>query len=462
MSDIKLPVTASPIQLAGVCREWRQIILDYPLLWSHLDLIVHRSTLDRGYTDPTIWAERSRGSKISIHLREYYLFEYIEQDDDDSDTSTEYDDEEFAEAMEPLVRFLRPLMPQVESMTLVLYWPKDYVLSSLIDLWTTHGTLGTARSLKIRSYLEAPPSYLEPSGFASNDLERLQRHRHFFEPLELFHLDNTIMPKWSELSYHNLTSLYLSSFIEEWSLTSAELRAMLSSCPKLQHLTLCGLEVVDNHASQPLVTLNHLKTLFIRSTSNLPLLETVLSVIDSGANSLTLAIFIPVRPPSVKNRALAKMNTFLSRSNVTALHIHSSVIFFLTELGPLPRVRTLSLDGFIIAEEFYGSSVWRRNDVPYINPQPINPELHTWLTLETLHLSKCTLGLDHFRALFSLQRIRSLYLKDCEEEVQSDGQAWTSQPLSEAYTADLIYNSPKVVMYKPGWTPWLFQEYTTC
>ncbi|KAG8785623.1 hypothetical protein FRC12_017349 [Ceratobasidium sp. 428] len=418
---------SGPLVLASVCRQWRNLVLDNRLLWTHLDLKAYNTQPQ--YPNPRLWAERSGGAPISVYIRQFRSREsttqctsdyddynddndyddYYEpyqssyEDDDNNDVPASYDDHFEAPELDNLGTFIASLMQQVCSITLDINDANAAILERLL-----RATSGRAKVLKVMSLDQFDvlniPSWHQRSAFYS---------------LETLHCCNTIPPcrNWR---LYNLTDLRLqvtsTKRYRSWSMSQLEFSSLLSSCPKLQYLMaeIPWFSELPSHVQKP-VLLGELKVLDIKS-EGLSVLESILATINPGEDSLYLSISLFESPERFQIFSFA-LHEFLGRSNVPMLHLRNKYIpSFASQLGSLPHVQTLSLQGWRFTD-LANAGVYQGDHPVYSttnpNPSPGPPYRTLWPQVQQLFLKYCTLEKEHVGHLISSRALQKVVLNHC-------------------------------------------------
>ncbi|KAG9121853.1 hypothetical protein FRC07_002020 [Ceratobasidium sp. 392] len=450
---------SSPLSLASVCRQWRDIILDDKLIWTHLDLELgkqgspgHDLTLD-------MWAKHSRGAPISICIRRNSSLEERERqnpiydddfgvpDYDDDDTPlTYYGEEEEAPAVNNILKLLAVLSRQIVSVTFILCTHNVSILERLL-----RGVSRSTRILKVWA-LDWFPPLIVPHMHQTSSVDFL----------EVLHFHNAA-PPWRNWRFYNLTDLRLQNTSTEgyrWSMTPQELFSVLSKCLKLEYLMMHGIRFSEslNHVQTP-VLLRELKVLDIQSECA-GALEPVLGTINPGEAPLRLSVTLKYFQSQLRT-FLPALRAFANRSNVTMLQVTNSIIpCFASQLGPLPRAQMLSLEGWYItdfahAAEFIGDPKYT------VNPSP-PPAHHTlWPHVQHLYLKHCTIEQEHIRRLISPRSLQTLYLNRCFKYEEAGSSRVLLDPhVTENHLSALSAELPRIQHISDDsveWSDWRFQ-----
>ncbi|KAG8691242.1 hypothetical protein FRC09_011685, partial [Ceratobasidium sp. 395] len=131
--------------ITAVCKHWRQLALDTPALWTHIDI---------GPVTPTkltqISLKRTKDKELHVHV-------YDPQPEVPSQL------EEFKEMSRKVIPMLKPHIHRVRSLDLESYAYSTNFVASVLNLWLNHGNPQIARSLFIhRPYFDGILSVDEP------------------------------------------------------------------------------------------------------------------------------------------------------------------------------------------------------------------------------------------------------------------------------------------------------------
>ncbi|QRV82912.1 F-box-like protein [Ceratobasidium sp. AG-Ba] len=143
----------NPTILSGVCRRWRAVALGHISLWTHLDLVVSRRDTGCRYPSSELWLERLQDAPLYVNIRQYHSFDQDEWDEEELENDSD-DERNPAEMVTSLLDFLTPLIIQMRSLTILLGWPAQYILTALLDRWKDYGVSEDAKILKVESNLE--------------------------------------------------------------------------------------------------------------------------------------------------------------------------------------------------------------------------------------------------------------------------------------------------------------------
>jgi hypothetical protein len=420
------PLLLDPTVLSSVCRLWRQLAVNCRLLWAHLRLVVGGSYNIARHHSEELWAERSQGAPLHLHICQgTSYFDSDSDDDDDPDERADSEEENShpdVKSVSKLLPFITPLKSQIRSLELVLSGPCQYLLSSLLNELITPDVSDSNSMKMLRIKYDLDHMALEfqalhplmTSSHYSSDCQA------FFSSLEVLDLRNITPPWYNMTTLGNLVDLRLEARTgdQEWSVTQAELAAALESCPKLRSLVIVKPAVARSPKSdQWPVRLNELRTLSLRCLFADDELELALSIIAPGPYPLTVRLDFSVLP-GFKPGCLDALRSFCDRSNIATLYGAGVYIYdpwFASEIGTLPRVQTLALQGCYFSDSAHGLFA---EGVPITIPNPSNPTQALWPQLQNLYLYKCRLDKDHLCRLLSLHSIQTLRLKDCGDILQ--------------------------------------------
>ncbi|KAG8721740.1 hypothetical protein FRC08_010621 [Ceratobasidium sp. 394] len=433
----------SPVAIASVCRQWRKVAVNQQSLWTHIDLKASSRDYDYGYYTPEIWAQRSQGAPLYIHIRKHLSFDEMEWHEDEG--SSDHDERHPPLTVRKLLNFLTPLLPRVCSLDLDFPWPLEYVFNAFLHRWLSHGTASLPKSLHVQSSRDLNPLNLDLPAYCSE----------FLRSLEVLTLYNAL-PSWPSLTLSNLVDLQFKVELSYFEMTQVELAAILASCPKLRSFAIDCITIgrTDEPKAHP-VSLDELTVLDIGRSSSISMANDVLAIINPGSGTLSLGLPL-FNLPQYPRSATDNIISFLNRYNVGTLHVYGSPRepSFATHLGPLPRVQTLVFHDCYFSGR---AQVYRRGmDIPetYIDLAPVNPELVLWPQLQNLYLHSCVLEKNHLYSLVLPHSIQTLHMWDCCELPKSPGRFRIEPSAARGYIQLLSKVVPKVVYFQDGCDTW--------
>ncbi|QRV95833.1 F-box-like domain-containing protein [Ceratobasidium sp. AG-Ba] len=418
-----IPLFSSPITLASVCRLWRSIATGSRSLWAHLDILMEPSSR---YPSSAIWLRYLQDSPIQVHIRQralppFYSTAPLDQPSKPEDPAPQepYFWYSLDQNIPRLMTFLNPLMQRASRLEIIagedlrdlLTWVSDVIADlpkqsnlpkELVIIYAEDFGLLRFNSLVFQR--SAP----------SQSVER------FFASLTKLDLRGVIVD-WGYISnLPNLIDLRLekpNGETDDWPITQDQLIKTLSSCPKLRSLILFNIQIKPHQSEtepQPVV-LPELRVLSVRCMVYSREMELVISAITPGPHPLHMSVEL-CEEDELIDSCLVELRSFISRSNVTILDVHSRSFYrwFATQLGPLPNVHTLALH-YIHFSDKPGSAPSRR-----VNPEPMDHRRVIWPQVRTLHLASCGLEERHFRPLVSMHSIETLYLHRCFDDTLSE------------------------------------------
>ncbi|KAG8702999.1 hypothetical protein FRC12_018116 [Ceratobasidium sp. 428] len=453
----------NPVSIGGVCREWRHIAFGHLSLWQHIDLVVGRENTQQGYLNPEIWLELSRGAPLHINIRQYRLVDEGDIEDGwfyDDISSTDDHRDHPAQMACRLRNFLLPLAPQMCSLNLSLTSGMYYLPDLLTDWWSTRGTSGQAKALMVRTDQGLPLLQMEGLDLP-NFIHHRRRKADFFQSLESLVLRNSIPTGWQNWSLNNLVMLMLETGHNGWSVAQTELASVLASCPRLECVFFVNIRIrdLDGPVLQPIL-LRELRLLVTDTLSNDQTIESILAMVKPGPHALSMSIAIPhlSESPHV-HPVIAALRSFVDQNNVEALFLRhfGQGPCFATQFGPLPRIKTLVLDGFYFSDIALIDrrvSPMRTRTSRWNNPNPMSPGFVLWPDLKNLYLETCILQNDHLHRLLSLHSIQALYIRKCYNGYALRPELQMRPHESEVYAQSLLELVPKAAHFKEGWTQW--------
>ncbi|QRV97111.1 F-box-like protein [Ceratobasidium sp. AG-Ba] len=452
----RVPLVASPFDIAQVCRQWREIANSYRPLWTHYDLIVaHKNYTSYRYPPADLLLQRSQNDPLELHIRCYDSWhergdsDYLEEDSDDSEY-TAY--ELMLDIFHP---FLGKILPHVCSMVLVFNGPEKHTLNRIIDMCFLHGSAHSLKMFQVqvdRKVSSIPINKsLRPVASRSTGVRKP-----LFDSLEILHLNNVI-PVLSIFNLSSITSLHL-EVGWNYSMAQPELASLLKSSPKLRSLLIEGLEIVEDHRKlyRGTIRLNELQNLSVVDYDNgSSLLNTLLAIIAPGPKLARLS----VRADFSQNahETLSALRTFINNSSVTRLDIRGSTesgYLFASQLGTLTRIKTLVMSQVRFSDKAKTLLSFSNKIHCINNPTPLDVGVTLWPSLQNLYLYACTFEESHTTQLLSAHSVSALYWRKCYVEGAHLEPIGIKPTASEADLRFLSTLASKVVHFKDGWTSW--------
>jgi hypothetical protein len=333
-------ITPSPTpidSITGVCRRWRNIAIQTPMLWSHIDLIAAGRWTNRFKWRAQHHIERAGSVPVEMHIQ------------DTSNSSLSAPDE--ANILD-IVAFLTPYARQCRSLELLLEsHTRDLPRLTLLCL-AVHGTPSILDTLHLSGQLDDQQAPLDYSALpASHDLDRL------LAPVRTLHLRRMTID-WFSAAYYDLIDLAITHLPEVLWPTTHQMIVVLSACPKLRRLKLeyVGISGASSAVDLPptfMGELEELNLLHLRSSC-----VTVLSLISPGSKPLSASIILD--GSAGEDRIVC---AFFKSSHLVTLFV-SDIRQRRTEwvsqtLGTLPHLEMLALDNSRLAIDSSSSTVER-------------------------------------------------------------------------------------------------------
>jgi hypothetical protein len=301
--SITRPPNDQSITIPSVCRRWRQLALNNPSLWSHIDVDLRRYEKSRpvgwrihyvssGYVPNAtrLWLERAKGAPLHIHIQK-------ENYGVDATTSQ-------------IAELFRPHASSISSLKISDIITEN-IVQVILDLCANHTVSGFLTKLAIPDslYINHPP---------------------------LVHLT------WPGNFLRELTSLQL-NIHEATCPTMDQMVEMLVNSPLLRTLQLKGTFVpMSDCSSLPKVPLPCLQLLDLAGLENQSLLQ-LLPILSPGTLGLHIRLDTSCDPDIV-----AATDSFFSHSNVVSLCLldtgKDNDIPITQYFSCLPYLRNLFLD----------------------------------------------------------------------------------------------------------------------
>ncbi|KAG8724831.1 hypothetical protein FRC09_013531 [Ceratobasidium sp. 395] len=329
-----------PYAFANTCVYWRQLALDTPYFWTHVDI---------GPDIPgqlsQLMLERAKTNPLHFHMYDNKTFRHGSPTWDNvgwEDPNWEDLDSVGLYYEDPLVQLFGNFAHRVHTLELSSNDLGGDFFAYVTKVWLDRGDKDLAKSLSISLRENV---LLDDSQEDVTRINTSERGRAVLLSLKTLRLYRTRF-NWDSNAYYGLVDLQLGfkTMDRVASISSLELVRILTASPKLAVLRLNGLEVTrtENIPQAIPVPLNHLQ---------------VLNLIDMSAVSLgrLLPLVALPRPSSAELRVGLEVSTglekelkdFFSRSSITTLYCLSQSRGYdawSSILAPLDSLRTLILD----------------------------------------------------------------------------------------------------------------------
>ncbi|KAG9120433.1 hypothetical protein FRC07_004080 [Ceratobasidium sp. 392] len=373
--------------IVSVCTYWRQIALETPDLWTHID--IHPNTPDDVIN---LMLKRTRNSLIHVHA---YDVDYkLPRHKSTADLETE-----IAKKMQ----LLAPYVPLIYALNLESPGSAPEFVRAVVNLWLINGwrlpkSLAVVRpncprvlSFKRGGYDGA---FIEPTdnGGPTQSFPGMLR-------LKDVYLD------WDFISYHDLVDLRLSfHFMSPNSVPTRNFIKALSASPSLTTIKLVNFSVTptEEWSIDKPVMLNHLKVFSVvslLSSSLVPLLHTF-ALPDSPVEvNIEAGDIGTVRQDLERVFLNSQLSTLCLRFGEL---IHSALPLVRFLLSSLCNLDTLVLQSFCLNKYIKASATV--DAPPQPTPATYNP---------AVVLLKCRVTLRGLQGLIDYCQIRDLRLEQC-------------------------------------------------
>ncbi|KAF8597673.1 hypothetical protein BDV93DRAFT_366874 [Ceratobasidium sp. AG-I] len=360
-----------------VCVHWRNIALNTPYMWSHIDV----SRDPRCLKDMLLLLERSRKSLIHVHLYEPETSSYI--------------------PLNPinLMQHLIPHMDRIASLDIGV----SYGSRVLFNSWLNNGSPNSTRSLVINRHLDESLIILDEE-YMDLNLYEIEHYSQILLSLRILCLRNAMFA-WDSPAYCGLVDLRLdfTQLRSNPSISQSALACILASSPGLVILKVKHLVVTPSPGwDQPTIT-------------RLDCLEVLNLVEDSpGCVSLLLPLIAPPQRTGylsvgiiihTTKRSTLALKDFFGRSCITTLSLAQySVSSKIKRVMPL-LVNLTKLERLILSA--------------YVDPPSSGSVLSAASSIQPYHLKElylvsCATSLETIVSLLLAYKSRTLYLHDCD------------------------------------------------
>lgn len=304
------------LALTRVCSDWREITINAPSLWSHIDIRRSRPGSNCMIPNASLWLERAQNMPLSVHISTYPPKEVISR------------------------TRLRKIFSRFDAVSSLAIGPTESSrwVTDTLTLWATVVQPGNLRALTIVGsdnareklrlrWTESTAGQDYPSAFLA-PIRSLCLRRAYFN--------------WDSPAYHGLVDLRLSGMRGEVCFSIGQIAGILAACPELHVLQLHSIAIGSGmRDSDESIPLNRLE---VFDVTGMPpqSLELLLPIIAPGPGELSVRVDIQYREASIQ-----ALRSLFSRSNIVRLFLqsytsqHADVA---EQLTPLNNLRVLLVD----------------------------------------------------------------------------------------------------------------------
>ncbi|KAG8770554.1 hypothetical protein FRC12_004192 [Ceratobasidium sp. 428] len=363
--------------LAAVCSYWRQVAINIPELWGHIDI---SPSTPVGFAE--LLLKRAGDSLIEIHLHEANAF-----------TSRPTSMEKMDQTMSLLSQHLHYIFALDIDSTGCF---PDFITRTLSTLFDRSG-----RDL-LGSLTVAFPNADSVLSFSDTLMTEPENAAEMLHSLDEIHLEN-IYFDWDSKIYWNLADLRLVFGCDKGKspISTLELTKILKASPELEILKLEGLEIreTEDLAGKTPIAMKHLSVLHLvnMDPDSLQLLLPLMTL-SGPLPEIVLGI-------AVGSQMQDEFEAFLVRSKITTLYCLDqddcySGFFPLPSGQPLDDLRILVLDGLSIVETI---SRGANRHTSQLSAHPLS-----------VTLVDCTVDLGTLNALILDYDIQTLCFEVCQ------------------------------------------------
>ncbi|KAB5591566.1 hypothetical protein CTheo_4995 [Ceratobasidium theobromae] len=387
-----------PVCLSHVCSRWRHITLSSHSLWSHINITQSSSLSSSDVQWPLARAEAfaTRSGCIPLHL-------HVQSTKNQSGVG---------DITFELTEFCKSVAFRVKSLKLTSHAaPKDFnhlilepifincmagTLTQLILARMEANNITTPYFVMSRSS-PVPPDTAGLGLLLDISHQKLEEILLAITTLRL----NGVYFFWTSQAYYRLTEL---SLMGNNCITDFQLAGVLSSSPQLRvfHFGLPISRTSQSAHVQPKRVLLYDLEVFHLKLDSINQQAIVLQIMSLGKKPLQLSAYVPKCVSGLLFED--PLSKFLSRCNVTELHLDGSIFW----RPPLPRMldRAPGLESLVLSGhlEWKDSQSWLAPDCHAIS-RSLSYRLHT------LHLTECIIDLDSFRELIEACPIRKVIIR---------------------------------------------------
>ncbi|KAG9080044.1 hypothetical protein FS749_008153 [Ceratobasidium sp. UAMH 11750] len=369
--------------LTAVCSHWRELVIQSPSLWSHIDVVFSHDWRLLNSKRTKLWIERSRGVTLDIHISESEI------------RGTGLRPNPSADEIKRAIKILKPLMSRTVDLRINI--GSQEILDQVIKCWFKRSLPIVPNSLHIFN----PSQGTEPLTLRARSVEGREDQVEKYS--KVFHTCHRLSLKKCRIlvpaSFHGgLVELRLER--PPSPLALLELLAILAANPRLRILALLDVAIRSPEDEQEalgfLVTINCLESLTIYDEAHSNNYHLFLPILSIGSDALNLSLCLLDDP-----RFITACHSFLRRTTVTTLHAYNLVGYMTPAaiLCPMPHLQTMAIEGCgvvlrdlsgLLAAHFY------------------NSEYNPWPSLHTLYLDGGLFSLQLIQAFAQIRSVQRL------------------------------------------------------
>ncbi|QRV97084.1 hypothetical protein RhiJN_25103 [Ceratobasidium sp. AG-Ba] len=440
------PVSATTI--ASVCSSWRQLLLQSPVFWSDINIVLTGPMSEKYYERAQLWAERAQSVPLWLTVEDVLLDEeYINR----GPSKQELPDS----VIKRVLDFSTPLMPFVRALAIHIEdCLPTAIVHALLGCWIRHHSPDVAERLElymdfglpeVRIPVISPGSY--SSGLPSDEVAP------FLKSLRGVFLGNVDIDL-AHVPYSGLTDLHIEfSNQSGWLPTQQDLACLLAANPGLRSLRLENMTLNLGERVTAPIALDSLQNLYIEAVDDEDL-GLVLALISSSSPAIRVAFIIM---DSNNPDCIADARAFFSRTRVTVLLVGSgtgsenidspiTVLF-----AHMPYLHTLTLQTCNLPVSALNDfAEWRSSQNGSANP---------WPALRKLNLFQCNATPEVVRRMAQALNIQTLGLfgPHMHSVMPDQSSGWASTNVWTVAEQELLQMGIKMIWYSsgqdlPSWT----------
>lgn len=394
-----------------VCSRWRQVAINSPGLWTHVDLGLRAALCKRLISRARHFATRSQTSPVDIHIIRFL------------------GDVEFPRT--DLVDLCALLAPQTRSLDIPMHSGSMDLSRSILRSFFEKCTPGTLVKLTISSssqtekdrFFEAAENPTNPQSWLF-DLPHVEGILLGVRTLRLC----DVYPYWTSKAYHGLVELRLHTYASglKASIPESQLIGILAACPELRIFHF-GLIITVQPSGDTLpvsVKLRYLEEFRLMTMAHSDRHDTMLRWLSLGSNPLRMSLQLfrgmvefLFTDAFIEFCACSYITQFDLRGATDALPLHDL-------LSVMPSAQTLSLYGFVVQK---GAE---------LQPDPACQSASEPPQLDVMYIQDCSFNVEDLHWVARMHPIQVITACNCWFPIEPPGNT-----ISREYmTKDVLEN----------------------
>ncbi|KAG8713202.1 hypothetical protein FRC08_013572 [Ceratobasidium sp. 394] len=377
-----LPLEDHSYDITTVCTRWRQLAINTPSLWTHIDVGPVTPI-----TSTRLLLERTKDTLVHIHVYEPQPALGLDPEDVELETCK-------------VIALLKPHIRRVRSLDLESYAYSASFVSPILNMWLDRGSANPPGSLFVhRPYCNSLLS-VDEENEPGTRVSQSKNSKKMLRSLGTLHLRGAIFP-WDSGAYHDLTDFRLHGWDFDILLPVSQFVGILSTSPALVILKLAYITITrtDGWNQATPTTLSCLKVLdLVRLKADSLALLLPLIAFPRPSNDLSAGL-------SVDEEIRNILEVFFARACMQTLYCRYA------GGAPLPDaslLRSLPLVDVVLILDYFHFS-----DAQATQADPVTSQASPLPRIPNVILMRCSVTFEGLRSFVAERQVQNLRLEVC-------------------------------------------------